>query len=55
MFWTANVSAIADLEQNWALLEAQMDLAGGRAKFKPMLGIYMCDSGLRFLWPETRS
>ena len=22
-------------------LEAQMDLAGGRAKFKPMLGIYM--------------
>ena len=43
MFWTANVSAIADMEQNWGLLEAQMDLAGGRAKFKPMLGLYMWD------------
>ena len=43
MLWTANVSAIADMEQNWARLEAAMDMAGGRAKFKPMLGIYMWD------------
>jgi hypothetical protein len=43
MFWTANVSAIANMEKNWEALEAQMDLAGGRDKFKPMLGIYMWD------------
>ena len=43
MLWTANVSAIVDMEKNWARLEAAMDLAGGRANFKPMLGIYMWD------------